>query len=131
MDNKFIAQWETYAKSALDHGKELETLNVKLIEKLVQKQLDLLGQAVEASNKLFGMIGDAKALPEIFAEQSRFASDYGNKLAAATKETADIMVASREDYRAWFEKGFKAFTDQSQAVAAAAVTPKAAARKAA
>ena len=116
MENTFLAQWESFAKSAFDTTKELETLNMKLFEQLSQKQVDLLSGAVELGNKWVSNFGEYRGVPELIAAQSKLASEYGSKVLSVSKETTDLLSASREDYKAWFEKGFKLWTEQSAAV---------------
>lgn len=113
MDNTFMTQWESLAKSALDTSKELEALNLKLVEQISQKQVELLTSAFETGNKWMSSFGEYKALPELIAAQSKLASEYGSKLMSASKDTADLLSASREEYKAWFEKGFKYLSDQT------------------
>lgn len=115
MDNTFLAQWESFAKSAFDSTKELETLNLKLFEQLSQKQTDLLTGAVELGNKWVSNFGEYKGVSEIVAAQSKLASEYGSKVLSVSKDTTDLLNASREDYKVWFEKGFKLWTEQSAA----------------
>jgi len=121
-----LTQWDSFMKTALDSGKALEALNLKLVEELSKKQMALATSAFEASNKWVAALGDAKALPELFSLQSKLASEFSSKVMAAARETADLLTASRDDYKAWFEKGFKVITAQAEAV-----VPKAASRKAA
>ena len=121
-----LTQWDSFMKTALDSGKALEALNLKLLEQLSKKQMELATSAFEASNKWTAAISEVKALPELIALQSKLASEYSAKVIAAARETADLLTASRDEYKVWFEKGFQIITAQAEAVA-----PKATARKAA
>jgi phasin family protein len=121
-----LTQWDAFMKTALDSGKSLEALNLKLIEQLSKKQMELASSAFEASNKWAAAMGEVKALPELLALQSKLASEYSAKVIAAARETADLLSASRDEYKVWFEKGFQVISAQAEAVA-----PKATSRKAA
>lgn len=121
-----LTQWDAIMKTALDSGKALEALNLKLIEQLSKKQMELASSAFEASNKWAAAMGEVKALPELFALQSKLASEYSAKMIAAARETADLLTASRDEYKVWFEKGFQVISAQAEAS-----IPKATARKAA
>lgn len=122
MENTFFAQWETFTKSAVDSGKELEALNLKLVEQISQKQVELLTSALETGNQWFSAFGEHKALPELVAAQSKLASDYGSKVIAATRETGDLLAASRDEYKAWFDKAVKLLSEQTAAATAKPVT---------
>ena len=113
MENNLIAQWESFAKSTAESSKQLEALNLKLAEKLLKKQLELANYAVDATNRVVGLLGEGKALPAIVAEQGKLARDYGKRVVATTKEATEILASSRIEYRAWFKQGLKAFTDQA------------------
>jgi hypothetical protein len=117
MDNTFFTQWESLTKSALESGKELEALNTRLVEQVTRKQMELLTGAIEIGNQWLGSFGENKALPELLATQTRLASDYGQKLMTASRDTGDLFVASRDDYKAWFEKTLKLWSEQGSAAA--------------
>ncbi len=120
MDNNLFAQWESFTKSAIDSGKELEALNLKLVEQLSEQQMALLTGAREVGNKWFTSFSEHKALPEMLAAQSKLASDYSNKLISVSKAATDLLSASREGYQGWFEKNVKLLSEQT---AAATVKP--------
>ena len=116
MENNFLAQWENFTKSALETSKELEALNMKLIEQLSQKQVELLTSALDVGNKWASSFGEFKGVPELVAAQNKLASEYGSKVMAVSKETTELLTASRDGYKSWFEKGFKVLTEQTAAV---------------
>ena len=129
MSTEALAYWDNLSKASVESSKQLESLNMKLAEKLMKKQAELFSTAVAATNQVFALFSEGKALPEILAEQGKLTTELGNKMFAFTREAGEILTASQEEYRAWFEQGFKALTEQTQAVATA-FTP-AATRKAA
>jgi len=120
MDNNLFAQWESFTKSAIDSGKELEALNLKLVEELSEQQMALMTSAMEVGNKWFSSFSEYKALPEMLAAQSKLASDYSNKLISVSKAATDVLSASREGYTGWFEKNVKLLSEQA---AAASIKP--------
>lgn len=111
-----MTQWDSVMKSAAESGKALETINLKLVEQLTKKQVELLTTAFETSNKWVSSFGEVKALPELFSFQSKLASDYSAKVVATARETADLLASSREEYKVWFEKGFQTLSAQAEAV---------------
>lgn len=121
-----LTQWDTFMKSATDASKALEALNLKLVEQLSKKQVELMTAAFEASNKWVSSFSEHKALPELMTAQSKLASDYNAKLVAAARETANLLTVSREELKSWFEKSFQTISAQT-----GIEVPKATARKAA
>lgn len=124
MDNKFIENWQEYGKNALEAAKELETINTQVIEKLTGKQMELANAAFEASTKLFSSLGEVKGYQDLLSEQSKFATEFNEKLIDAARTTADILTESREAYQAWIEKGLKAVTANSELVVPNFLFPK-------
>lgn len=112
-----FAYWDTLSKASLESSKQLESLNMKLAEKLMKKQAELFNTAVTAGNQVIAMFSEGKALPEILADQGKLTTELGNKWLAVTRETGEILAASQEEYRTWFEQGFKRMTEQAQAAA--------------
>ena len=111
-----MTQWDSVMKSATESGKALEAINLKLVEQLTKKQVELVTSAFETSNKWVSSFGEIKALPELFTLQSKLASDYSAKVVATARETADLLATSREEYKVWFEKGFQTLSAQAEAV---------------
>ena len=111
-----MAQWDSVMKSATESGKALEAINLKLVEQLTKKQVELVTSAFETSNKWVSSFGQVKALSELFSFQSKLASEYSAKVVATARETADLFASSREEYKVWFEKGFQTLSAQAEAV---------------
>jgi phasin family protein len=121
MQTALFAQWENMTKVTTGNLKQLAVLNLRLTEKLLQQQLGLISDAVKESNRVVALISDGKAVPELLAEQTKLASEYSNKFFEATRDATQIVAASREDYRAWFERSAKDWSEQVRSVFAATV----------
>lgn len=117
-----LARWENFTKASVESGKQLESLNLKLAEKLMKKQAELFNDTVNAGNQIAALWSGGKSLPEILTAQAKLVNDCGSKFFAATREAGEIVAGSHEEYRHWFAKGFKYLTDHSKA-ATAAITP--------
>ena len=102
---------EKFQKAAADSAKELETINTKVYEQLFEKQRDFVNNVVELGTKYVETVSAVKGVQEILSVNMNVATEYNETLAAATRDTADIISASREDYQGWFEKGMKTMQD--------------------
>ena len=131
MENKFIENWQEYGKNAIEAAKELESINTKVVEKITGKQMELANAVFEVSTKYVGVLSDLKGYQGLFAEQSKLASEFNEKLIETTRDTANIIAETREAYQAWFEKGLKAMTANSELVLPTFQIAKKADRKAA
>lgn len=131
MENKFIENWQDYGKNALEAAKELEAINSQVIEKITGKQMELANAAFEAGTKYISTISEIKGYQEFFAEQTKLASEFNEKLIETARGTADIIAESREAYQAWVEKGLKTFTANADLVIPSFLSVKKTVKKAA
>lgn len=115
MDN-FSTQRDAFMKAALESGKTLEALNSKFWGNLSKTQTAFCEGALETAKQWACNFEQHKALPELFDAQSKLAGDYSTRLMATSRETTDMFLAAREDYKGWFAKGFQFFTTQAEAV---------------
>lgn len=114
MDKKFIENMQEYSKNAMAASKELEVINTQVIEKITGKQMELANVAFEAGTKYVSSLGEVKGVQELFSEQTKFATEFNEKLLAAARGTADILTETRDAYQAWLEKGLKALTGNAE-----------------
>jgi len=128
MENSAFGQFNTFGKTAMASAKELETINLKLVEKLTAKNMELFNSAVEMNNKFVTLLGQPAGIQELMNEQLKLASEYNGKVITTMKEAAEIVVESQDEYKAWFESGLKTATQAAQEFVP---VPKAAKRKAA
>jgi len=131
MENKIFEQYQDFGKNFLAAAKDLETLNTKTFEKLAGKQIEFANAAIEAGARFTTSLSSVKALPELFAEQTKLATELNEQFIAAARSTADIISESREAYQAWFEKGVKAVTGSNEFAVPAFVFPFTPSKKAA
>ena len=113
MDNKVFEQFGVFGKNFTDSAKELEAINTKILEKISQKQMDLMNSAVETSSKFAGLVGETKDYQELVGEQTKIATEYSEKLVTAARETFEILAESQKEYQAWFEAGVKTASESA------------------
>jgi hypothetical protein len=116
MENNYFGQFGTFGKAAAKSAKELETINAKVIEQLAQKNMDLFNSAIEMNNKFVSLIGEAKGVQDLMAEQLKLTSEYNGKVITTIQEAADIVVESKDDYQTWLEGGLQTVTDSAQTI---------------
>ena len=126
MEYKAFEQFNSFGKAAMDSAKELETINVRLAEKLTRKNMELFNSAMDVNNRFVATFGKPTDIKAMFDEQMKLASEYNGKVIATMKETMELLAESKDDYQAWFEAGIQTATDAAQEIAPA-LTPKKAA----
>jgi homoserine dehydrogenase len=113
MDTKFAENWQEYTQGALKSAKELETITTTTVEKLTAKQIGLANVAFETTTKYISAFSEVKGyqnFQDIFATQSKLASEFNEKFIETARGAADILTESREAYQAWLEQGLKVVT---------------------
>ena len=60
------------------------------------------------------------------AAQSKFASEFGEKLVTHAKKNAEVFEVTKGEYAAWFEEGLKQASENPLAKQVAVATKKAA-----
>ena len=131
MDNKLVDNWQEYGKNAIEAAKELEAINTKVIEKITGKQMELANAAFEVSTKYISSLGEMKGYQDLLSEQTKLATELNEKFLETARSAADILTETREAYQAWFEKGLKAVTGNSELLVPNFLFPTKVAKKAA
>src|SRR6266508_1102120 len=85
MSIETIAQWGKFSRAALDSFKELTAINAKLVERLSEQQLELVGLTLEASIKGANLAVGVPAYKEFVSCLSERAGDYNDKLSIPTR----------------------------------------------
>jgi glycine betaine/choline ABC-type transport system substrate-binding protein len=114
MEYNTFGQFNSFGKSAMASAKELETINVKLVEKLSAKNMELFNSAVEINNKFVALLGQPAGLQDLMNEQLKLVGEYNGKMVTTIKEAADIVVESQDEYKTWLESGLKSVAQAAQ-----------------
>jgi phasin family protein len=122
MDNPFLENFEKLGKAALDSAKELRAINTKVYGRFAETQRDLLNEVVELSTDFLSTTTEIRNVQDLLGTQIKFVAACNAKLLAVARETADIVVATRNDYQTWFEKGLKVVSDTAPAAFKAPIT---------
>lgn len=107
MQKDFVKGVETFNKTVLESIKRLAEINGKVVERATERQLALTADYMDAAVKQLGLFGEMKDVQAAVAAQSKFASEFGEKLVSHAKKNAEVFEASKGEYAAWFEEGLK------------------------
>jgi hypothetical protein len=113
-----IEQWGKFSRAALDSLKELTTINAKLVERLSEQQLELVGLALETSVKGANLAVAAPGYKELVSEQTALVGAYNEKVLGIVRKTGGIVAEARDQYSEWTEGRFKDIATPISRVAA-------------
>ncbi len=104
-------------KSSYDSAKELYEINTNIAEQLIEQQLAVFNLSVEYTTRQLALAGKAKGYKEVISSQTEITSDTISKAQGIARNSADIISESRDEVKAWFEKGVKEAEKSLQEVA--------------
>ena len=105
MQQEVINHWATVGKNALDSMKELGEINAKIVEKLSEKQQQILNIYLEAGSKEIELISEVKDAKDLLAGQSSLAAEYNAKFVEIVRGMQDFLTECKSELTTWAEKG--------------------------
>ena len=126
MQKDFVKGVETLNKTMLESMKRLAEINGKAVERATERQLALTADYMEAAVKQMGLFGEMKDVQATVAAQSKFASEFGEKLVSHAKKNAEIIETTNGESASWGAAGRKQASENPLARQVAAATKKAA-----
>jgi len=118
MSTETIEQWGKFSRAALDSLKELTAINAKLVERLSEQQLELVGLTLEASIKGANLAVGVPAYKELVSGQTALAGEYNEKVLSVVRKTGGIVAEARDQYSEWTEGRLKEIATPITRVAA-------------
>ena len=107
MQKDFIKGIETFNKTVLESMKRLAEIDGKVVERATERQLALTADYMDAAVKQMGMFGDMKDAQSVVTAQSKFVSEFGEKLVAHAKKNVEVFETAKGEYAGWMEEGLK------------------------
>jgi hypothetical protein len=107
-----------YGQSAFDMAKQLNEINLRAVERLMEQQVAFTGSCVDMGARHVETLSKAKGLPEMVAGQAHFYQEASKSWLDGYKETTDILTEARQALAALMDEGVKtATTNLKQATA--------------
>ncbi len=106
-----------FGVAGFEAARSLSELNLRTWEKLVEKQAETFGLFADAGVELVKATAEAKEIKDLVTAEMAVAKQFGENVAAKSRETVQLTTEARDDYRSWLEQGFENFSKQvSQSV---------------
>lgn len=108
MQNDYLKNIETLNKSVIESAKRLGDINVRTMEKLVERQLAATSDYLQGGVKQLELMGQNKDIQAVVKEQARLATELNERLVEHAKETAEVLSQVKGELTEWAQDGMKA-----------------------
>jgi hypothetical protein len=94
----------------------LGELNLKIVEKVASRQMDVMNLVLEHSVRLMKLAAEAKGYGDLYKGQVDMAKEMTEKLMAESKTTMALVGEIRDDYRGWLDAAMADMKEGNTAV---------------
>jgi phasin family protein len=105
MANEMLKQWAELNKTTMQAMKELGEINTKVMTRLTEQQMEVVGLYMDGGTKQLEGLSEAKGVQDAVASQSKLFSEMNEKLVENARKTMDILADTKAELAAWAEKG--------------------------
>jgi hypothetical protein len=89
--------------TSMERMSALGELNLKLGERIAQRQLDAMNLYLEQGTRLMQLGAESKGYAELYKGQVEMTRDLGAKLMDESRANMKIAGEVRDEYRAWLD----------------------------
>lgn len=107
MQNDFLEMVTNFNDNVLVSVKRIGDLNMRTFEQLASKQAEIMNDCLESTAKQYEALSSAKDYREALVAQSELLQGCNEKYLANVRETAEMMVAVREEMTDMVEQAVK------------------------
>ena len=108
MQNDILKNIETLNKAAVESAKRLGDINMRTLEKLAQRQIEVAADYLEGSVQQLKLMGESKDIQAAVKEQARLSTELNEKFVAHAKKTAEVLNDVKDELTDWAQDGMKA-----------------------
>lgn len=81
----------------------LGELNMKMAERMANRQMDLFGHWMEQGSKLMRAATEARGYSDLYKAQVDLTKEATEQMMAESKASLQFASEARDEYRAWYE----------------------------
>jgi phasin family protein len=108
MQNDMIKNIEAMNKATIDSAKRLGEINMRIFEKLAQRQIDVASDYLDGSLQQLKLMGESKDVQTTAKEQARLGAELNEKFVEHAKKTAEVLNEVKGELSEWAQDGMKA-----------------------
>ena len=101
-------------------ARQLGEINVRAMEKLVGRQMDAVALTMELGLQQVKLVAEAKEYGELVKGEVELAKGLGERVVEENRSNVQSASDTRDEYRAWFEKGMVAIREKMRETQTAA-----------
>ncbi len=101
-------------------ARELGELNLRTMEKLVARQMDMMNIFMESGLRQVTMASEAKGYNDLVKNQIEMTKEMTERVMNESREAVKFASDARDDYRAWMESGMEVVNENLNKVRQAA-----------
>ncbi|KOR32122.1 hypothetical protein TI05_09260 [Achromatium sp. WMS3] len=91
-------------------AKSFGEINIRLMERMINRQLDTFNIVMDSGLRNIKMITEAKGPNDLFRGQMDLIREVSEKLLIESRESLKITSEVRDEYRTWFEQSVQNIT---------------------
>ncbi len=100
--------------TAVEAARTVGEINKCAVDRIMQQQLALVGQALESGVRQLKLLQESKGYQQYFAGQAELAQEGTEKVLAATRATLGALAVARDEFNTLVEQGAKDATAQAK-----------------
>ncbi len=107
MQNEYLKSFDDYSKSAISAGKELIDINSRIMNKVLETQVNLANLVVEGGEKQLDVNSTAADSDpqEFLTKQTALLEEMAAKLGEIAENNAKFAQDAQEELKGWVEAG--------------------------
>ena len=114
MQKELLDQWSKLSRQALESYRDLGEIQVRVFNRLLQQQLELVNVTVESGLRQLHLIYEPAHYRDLVEKQTELAGEINEQLATVARRTNDVLVEANNKFSAWADRGVRAVTEQVQ-----------------
>ncbi len=104
MQNEIMEMVNQFNESVFSSVKRMGDLNMRTFEQLASKQAEIMNDCLQSTAKQYEVLTTAKDYTEALTAQSELVKSCNEKYLANVRETAEMLVAMREEMAGMVEE---------------------------
>ena len=101
--NENLEMLKEVANEGYENARQLGEINLRIWNKMLEKQTDALGFWLDAGTKQLELATTAKSYREYLETQSQLTRELNESLITGGRESVKLAGEVRDEYRSWME----------------------------
>ena len=108
MQNDILENIETLNKATIESAKRLGDINMRIFEKLTQRNIEATADYLDGSMQQLKLMGESKDIQASAREQARLGTELNEKFVEHAKKSAEVLNEVKAELTDWVQDGMDA-----------------------